>query len=91
MPADELHSDTPAKDEKEEPKKDAADAVKDKSQPGKTDGKSTDEKKPEEKKAEEKKADEKKVPEVKIDFADIGSRLTEESTLPIQSRAAINS
>jgi tricorn protease len=72
LPADELHPDTPAKDEKEEPKKDAGDAGKDKSQPSKTDAKGNEENKP-----DEKKPDEKKVPEVKIDFAEIGSRLME--------------
>lgn len=78
LPADELHPDTPAKDEKKDEKKDTADASKDKAgDAAAKDAKAPAAKAPEEKKPDEKKPDEKKVPEVKIDFAGLGERLTE--------------
>jgi tricorn protease len=74
LAADELHPDSPAKEEKEEPKK-----TEDAGKPGSSGGKdgSKDSSKDAEKPAGEKKPEEKKVPEVKIDFAGIGARLTE--------------
>ncbi|MGA7353615.1 MAG: S41 family peptidase, partial [Acidobacteriaceae bacterium] len=75
LPPDELHPDTPAKDDKEEPKKTPGE--KDSSQSANAakpaDGQSTDQS------AAARPSEEKKppVPEVKIDFTDIQSRLTD--------------
>jgi tricorn protease len=76
LPADELHPDTPAKEDKEEPKKDA-NAAPGKDKDSQAKGEAGKESSKDAKGDEEKKPDEKKVPEVKIDFSGIGERLTE--------------
>jgi tricorn protease len=74
LPADELHPDTPEKEEKkEEPKKDAAATAAKDAGSGQEKGTASKDSGKEEAKG----TDEKKVPEVKIDFAGIGELLNE--------------
>ncbi len=76
LPGDELHPDAPAKEDKEEPKKNPDEKDGAGTQVGKETG--AENAKPDEKTAAAKSPDSKKpVPEVKIDFTDIDSRLTE--------------
>jgi len=75
LAADELHPDTPAKEEKEEPKKDTGEEAQNKTD-GKAD-KSAENKGDAEKGTAARAPEEKKVPEVKIDFTNLDERLTE--------------
>ena len=75
LPADELHPDTPAKEEKEEPKKTPDE--KESSQTTNPAAKPADPKSTEPSAAAKAPEEKKSVPEVKIDFTDVDARLTE--------------